>query len=132
MATVAAPGELSSDQRMSLWLGDPSDGAFPSPEARRSAWFRHRRPMAWWQYEKPPTLKWPGHEHERKHLFLASLLGEAEEKALLDEWRGVWLAAQALTGMARQAAYEAADIPRCVLTHWRKLEGKGHNWNGLA
>jgi hypothetical protein len=124
------PGELSSAEEMSLWLGDPSDGVFPSSEARKQAWFDHRehmlerygrdakRPMAWWQYSRPSALPWPGYDHQAKFLFLASALDPQEERKLLAEWRTVWRAAQTLPAVKRRAALAAADIPKCVLEYF--------------
>ena len=64
-SAATPPDRLNHEQDMSLTYGDlVGRPAFPSDEARRAAWLRHRdsllrycaagqRPRAWWDYESP-------------------------------------------------------------------------------
>jgi hypothetical protein len=91
---------LNATQEMELWLGPSHHGtAFASDEHRRAAWFRHRdklmrlwgkdghRPQAWWWYEAPEGLWYPGHDHERSILYTAGVLSEEERAYLEAQWR---------------------------------------------
>jgi hypothetical protein len=84
-------GELTHSQELELWLGASHHGsAFDSDEQRRTAWFRHldqlmqwlakdgRRPQAWWTYECPEGLRYPGYDRERSTLYQSGVLGEEE------------------------------------------------------
>ena len=79
-----------------------------------------RRPLAWWQYDAPVTVKWPGYERERSTLWQAGLLlGDDERAALEAEWRRELDFAQRLPAGERRAAHYAwADIPEGLLRRW--------------
>jgi hypothetical protein len=93
-------GELTHSQELELWLGASHHGsAFDSDEQRRTAWFRHRdqlmqwlakdgrRPQAWWTYECPEGLRYPGYDRERSTLYQSGVLGEEEAGELREWWR---------------------------------------------
>ena len=138
---------ITADQELDLWLGSGPIGAprqFASAEARRAAWHLHRdrllgvlpgapgrRAQAWWQYDAPPPLRWPGYDRERSTLYEGDLLGEDEKAALEAEWRrdfehghepdftltlgpGKFLTGQT----ARRTHYRWADIPRPLIRKW--------------
>jgi hypothetical protein len=136
--------DITPTQEMELWLGAPDAGSsFASEEERQAAWFRHRnrlmamwacdgkRPVAWWQYESPAELYYPGPDYERSTLFEANLLSESEKAELLVYWRHEFDRANApgfthcagpgkfLSGpQAREAHYRWADVPPTLIEEW--------------
>jgi hypothetical protein len=91
---------LTGQQEMELWLGASDGGSsFADERERRAAWFRHRgrlmqlfaqggkRPVAWWQYEAPGELYYPGPDYERSTLYEWGLLAETERDELVVCWR---------------------------------------------
>jgi hypothetical protein len=138
-------GRLNHERAMVLQYGpDPRWDAFRDEEEYREAWARHRerllagdrhgrRPMAWWRFEAPPSLKYPGYDRERSVLYEAGLLGEEERRELVAEWRQAFERAQApdfwfclgpgrsLEGAtARRQHYKWADIPRSLRLRWTR------------
>jgi hypothetical protein len=126
---------LTADQEMDFWMGEGPLGnpqPFASPAARKDAWERHRhrligtlpsspgrRPLAWWQYDAPVTVKWPGYERERSTLWQAGLLlGDDERAALEAEWRREFDFAQRLPAGERRRHHSWADIPEELLRRW--------------
>ena len=98
-----------------------------------------RRPQAWWKFEAPNVgLCWPGPMCERSTLYVAGVLGEKEQAALVAEWRAAFDEVQGhdcslclgyvrpgdseptwLEGAAaRRAHYREADIPRGLVRQW--------------
>jgi hypothetical protein len=138
------PSELTRAQEMELWLGASDSGSsFADEMQRRTAWFRHRgrlmgywgchgkRPQAWWLYEAPVELYYPGPDYERSTLFEFGLLAETERAELLANWRREFNRANApgffycagagkfLDGEeARAAHYRWADIPDTLVEEW--------------
>jgi len=127
------PGELSSAEEMSLWLGDPSDGIFPSPEARKAAWFERgddmigrlpgspgRQPMAWWQYSAPEKLRtrWAGRDFEPCLLYLGSELAVDEEALVVSGWYDEFKRARWRPPAERQAILEC--IPAGLVEVWQR------------
>jgi hypothetical protein len=138
------PSDITREQEMELWLGAPDAGSsFASEEERSAAWFRHRdrlmamwatggkRPVAWWQYEAPAELYYPGPDYERSTLFEADLLSESEKAELLAYWRREFDRANApgfshcagpgkfFAGEeAREAHIKWADIPPTLVEEW--------------
>jgi hypothetical protein len=138
------PSELSPAQEQELWLGAPDTGSsFAGEEERSEAWFRHRerlmamwgchgkRPVAWWQYESPPELYYPGADYEKSTLYEADLLSESEKAQLVANWRREFdhASAPGFTHVASPGkflsgppAFEAhmrwADIPPSLLEEW--------------
>jgi hypothetical protein len=127
-----------------LWLGCSADGSvFQDEDERRAAWVKHRaklmelwgshgrRPVAWWAYESPDDLDFPGPELERSTLFEAGLLTEPEQAELVAYWKYEFARAchpgffvclgqgHFLEGeQARQAHYRWADIPAALVEAW--------------
>jgi hypothetical protein len=140
----AVPDEpnITRTQEMELWLGASHHGsAFASEEERRRLWTEHRdrlmrlfgqdgcRPMAWWKYESP--VPFPGLKLQRSTLYEHGLLGEAEARALVIDWRAEFKRASQpdfvyVAGpgeiyqgaLARQKHFAWADIPPSLLQQW--------------
>jgi hypothetical protein len=84
--------ELSADEQLELWLGpDERRGSlFSTAQELREAWARHkdrlmewwgsncRRPAAWWEFEAPDGLEFPGLDHESRVLYEHNLLSPQE------------------------------------------------------
>jgi hypothetical protein len=130
-------------QEMDLWLGPSHHGStFASEEERRRLWVENRdrlmrlfgqdgcRPMAWWRYESP--VPFPGLNLQRSTLYEHGLLGEAEARALVADWRTEFVRAcepdfayvagpgeiyQGAT--ARQRHFTWADIPSALVEQWQ-------------
>jgi hypothetical protein len=129
-------------QEMELWLGPSHHGSsFTSDDERRRLWVENRdrllrlfgqdgcRPMAWWWYESP--VPFPGLKLQRSTLYAHGLLGEAEARALVVDWRAEFKRASqpdfyfiAAPGeiyqgaIARQKHFAWADIPSALLQQW--------------
>jgi hypothetical protein len=129
-------------QEMDLWLGPSHHGpAFASEEERRRLWTEHRdrllrlfgqdgrRPMAWWKYESP--VPFPGLRRQRSTLYEHGLLGAAEARALVADWRAEFKRASQpdfvyVAGpgeiyqgaVARQKRFAWADIPSALVQQW--------------
>jgi hypothetical protein len=138
------PSDITSAQEQELWLGAPDAGSsFASEEERSAAWFRHRdrlmamwardgkRPVAWWNYEAPAELYYPGPDYERSTLFEFGLLAETERVELVANWRREFDRANApgffhcagpgqyLSGPeAVEAHIRWADIPATLVEAW--------------
>jgi hypothetical protein len=134
---------ITPQQEMELWLGPSHHGSsFASEEERRRLWNEHRdrlmrwfgqdgcRPMAWWKYESP--VPFPGLNLQRSTLYEHGLLGEAEARALVADWRTEFVCAcepdfayvagpgeiyQGAT--ARQRHFTWADIPSALVEQWQ-------------
>jgi hypothetical protein len=135
---------LTGQQEMELWLGASDSGSsFASEEERQAAWTRHRarlmglwardgkRPVAWWSYEAPVELYYPGPDYERSTLYEADLLSESEKAELLAYWRCEFDRASAVgfstcvgpgKFLAGDEAFEAhmrwADVPPALVEEW--------------
>jgi hypothetical protein len=135
-------GAITSQQEMELWLGPSHHGpAFASEEERRRLWTEHRdrllrlfgqdgrRPMAWWKYESP--VPFPGLRRQRSTLYEHGLLGAAEARALVADWRAEFKRASQpdfsfIAGpgeiyqgaVARQKHCAWADIPSALVEKW--------------
>ena len=85
-------------QEMELWLGVSHQGStFASARDCRRLWEAHRkrlldrwgdegrRPQAWWKFDSP--IPYPGYARERSTLYEHGLLGEAEARALVADWK---------------------------------------------
>jgi len=133
---------LTPLHEIELWLGPSHHGsAFASEEERRRLWTEHRdrllrlfgqdgrRPMAWWKYESP--VPFPGLRRQRSTLYEHGLLGAAEARALVADWRAEFKRASqrdfffaAAPGeiyqgaVARQKHFAWADIPLTLLQQW--------------
>jgi hypothetical protein len=129
-------------QEMELWLGPSHHGsAFASDDERRCLWVANRdllmrrwgqdgrRPQAFWKYDSP--IPFPGPARERSTLYEHGLLGAAEARALVADWRAEFKRAMqpnffyiARPGeiyqgaVARQKHFAWADIPRALLQQW--------------
>jgi hypothetical protein len=137
------PLALSSAQQEELWLGASDAGSsFASEQDRRRLWFEHRdrlmgwwgchgkRPIAWWLYEAPDDLDYPGPDLERSTLYEADLLTESEKAELLAQWRHefdrAWrpdffhcTGSEFLEGEAARAAhFRWCDLPPSLLEEW--------------
>jgi hypothetical protein len=130
-------------QEMELWLGASHHGStFASEEERRSLWIANRdllmrrwgqdgyRPQAWWRYDAP-DIPYPGYARERSTLYEHGLLGEAEARALVADWKVEFERAsqpaffftaspgEILHGeAARQKHFAWADIPSALVQQW--------------
>jgi hypothetical protein len=138
----ASRSRLTDVQEMTLQYGpSPRWNAFDSEEEHASAWARNRdrflahyrrgrRPMAWWRFEAG-DLRYPGYDRERSVLYEAGLLGDAELRELVSEWRRQFLRTyepnffftdspdRILRGAAaRQAHFDWADIPDKLIEQW--------------
>jgi hypothetical protein len=129
-------------QEMDLWLGPSHHGsAFASEEERHRLWVENRerllplfgqdgrRPMAWWKYESP--VPFPGLRRQRSTLYEHGLLGAAEARALVADWRAEFKRASQpdfayVAGpgeiyqgaVARQKHFAWADIPSALVQQW--------------
>jgi hypothetical protein len=138
------PSDITPAQEMELWLGAPDAGSsFASEDERQAAWTRHRdrlmqlwaqggkRPVAWWSYESPVELYYPGPDYERSTLYEADLLSESEKAELVANWRHEFERANAAgfsfcagpgKFLSGQQAFEAhvrwADIPDTLIEEW--------------
>jgi len=139
------PGAISGAQEMDLWLGAASHRppVFADDRLRRRAWAQNRarlmllvggngrRPQAWWCYEAPRGLRYPGHAREQSVLFEAGLLTEVERNELLEFWRREFDRTYSasfffcegpgriLQGESGRAAHFAwADIPASLIEAW--------------
>jgi hypothetical protein len=127
---------------LELWLGPSHHGSvFGSEDERRAAWDEHReqvmrwwgtdghRPQAWWKYDSP--IPFPGPKRERSTLYEAGLLGEAEARALVADWRAEFVRAcepnfiyvagptEIYKGaVAREKNFAWADIPSALVQQW--------------
>jgi len=147
-SAATPPDRLNHEQDMSLTYGDlVGRPAFPSDEARRAAWLRHRdsllrycaagqRPRAWWDYESPAQPR--DFNYAAATLYENDLLGEEELRQLMARWREEFEKAQVpgfrycagfvnrcdatatwLKGAAaRRARFKWAGIPRELLKEW--------------
>jgi hypothetical protein len=92
-----------------------------------------RRPQAWWQFDAPDGLEYPGHDLERSTLWRLGLLSEAERATLEAEWKAEFDVAHApdfaiakawpeglVTGArARREHMDWADVPQELRERWR-------------
>jgi hypothetical protein len=126
-------------QEMELWLGVSHQAStFASARDCRRLWEAHRkrlldrwgnegrRPQAWWKFDT--SIPYPGYARERSTLYEHGLLGEAEARALVADWKVEFERAsqpdffftagpgEILHGeAARQKHFEWADIPQTLL-----------------
>jgi hypothetical protein len=133
---------ITPQQEMELWLGPSHHGSsFASEEERRRLWVENRdrlmrlfgrdgcRPIAWWKYESP--VPFPGLKLQRSTLYEHGLLGEAEARALVSDWKVEFERAsqpsffftaapgEILQGeAARQKHFAWADIPSALVQQW--------------
>ena len=122
---------LTHDEMQELWLGPTHRGSlFRNREELRDAWERGRdlamslwakgghRPMAWWQFDKPPGLKFD-FNHQASILYDNGLLADDERRELEQSWRRQFNLAQKNRDPAdRDKAYQEADIPTSLLKRW--------------
>jgi len=137
-------------QEMELWLGASHHGSsFASEEERRRIWEAHRerlirwwgtdgrRPQAWWRYDAP-NIPYPGYARERSLLYEHGLLGEAEARALVADWKVEFERASQpdfffIAGpgeiyqgaVARQKHFAWADIPSALVQQWEAARQAG-------
>jgi hypothetical protein len=130
-------------QEMELWLGVSHQGStFASARDCRRLWEAHRkrlldrwgvegrRPQAWWKFDSP--IPYPGYARERSTLYEHGLLGEAEARALVADWKVEFERAsqpdffftaapgEILQGeAARQKHFDWAHIPSSLLQQWQ-------------
>jgi hypothetical protein len=135
-------GAITPQQEMELWLGPSHHGStFASEEERRRLWVENRdrlvrlfghdgcRPMAWWKYESP--VPFPGLRLQRSTLYEHGLLGKAEARALVADWRAEFARASQRDfffvaapdeiyqgAVARQKHFAWADVPLTLLQEW--------------
>lgn len=89
-----------------------------------------RRPQAWWKFDSP--IPYPGYARERSTLYEHGLLGEAEARALVADWKVEFERAsqpdffftaapgEILQGeAARQKHFDWAHIPSSLLQQWQ-------------
>jgi hypothetical protein len=132
----------SYNEEMDLWLGFQGKSAYPTDEARRAGWFRHReyimtqhardgfRPIGWWHYESPIELP-RGGENQAAALYEGDLLDPGERERLVASWRRDFDDAQRpgftyLTSKytrlegetAKRAHYRSAGIPKSLVIQW--------------
>jgi hypothetical protein len=88
-----------------------------------------RRPLAWWQFDRPAGLKYD-YDHERSILWRAGIL-DAEEKLDVETgWRKEFEAAYARSfydAKRRRKHFRWADIPHELVKAWtaeRRRHGK--------
>jgi hypothetical protein len=136
---------------MELWLGAGHHGStFASDEHRQLAWLRYRdramqwfakdgrRPQAWWRYECPEGLCYPGYDREQSTLYEAGILGEDEASGLAAWWRKEFDRAwnphfsfcdgpgKIFRGaVARRRHYAFIDLPASLRREWT-LERRRH------
>jgi hypothetical protein len=135
--------DLSRDdaaELQELWLGPNvnTGSRFADREELRAAWERHRgvamlmfgklgrRPLAWWEFEAPPGLRYDD-DHEQSILWAAGILGADERAELEAHWRRRFEQAYALDRKARRKRIRFADIPRELVAAWtaeRKRRGR--------
>ena len=121
---------LTHDELQELWLGPTHRGSlFRSREELRDAWARGRdlamelwakgghRPMGWWQFERPPGLKFD-FNHKASILYDANLLAEDERRELVRHWRRQYDLGQDRDPAARDKFYRDVDIPDSLLREW--------------
>jgi hypothetical protein len=122
---------LTHDELQELWLGPSHRGSlFRSREELRDAWARGRelamglwakhghRPMGWWQFERPPGLKFD-FAHEKSILYNAGLLADDERRELEKSWRRQFdLAQKNRDPDAWDKLYQEADIPESLVQAW--------------
>jgi hypothetical protein len=88
-----------------------------------------QRPMAWWKYESP--VPFPGLRRQRSTLYEHGLLGAAEARALVSDWKVEFARAcepgfayvagpgEIYQGaIARQKHFAWADIPSALVQQW--------------
>jgi hypothetical protein len=136
---------LTWQQELVLIYGEePRWRGFRTEAEHREAWLCHcerlmggmharngHRPAAWWRFDVPPGLDYPGYDRERPTLFTAGLLGEQEARYLLTWWREQFQRAwqpefffcegpgKFFDGaVARRKHYVWADIPRELVRKW--------------
>jgi hypothetical protein len=135
-------------QEMELWLGVSHQGStFTSARDCRRLWEAHRkrlldrwgdegrRPQAWWKFDSP--IPYPGYARERSTLYERGLLGEAEARALVADWKVEFERAsqpaffftaapgEILQGeAARQKHFEWADSPQTLLQQFEAARTK--------
>jgi hypothetical protein len=140
---VVNPSAITPLQEMELWLGPSHHGStFASEEEGARLWAAHRerllswwgtdgrRPQAWWRYDAP-NIPYPGYARERSTLYEHGLLGEAEARALVADWKVEFERAsqpdffftagpgEILHGeAARQKHFAWADIPSALVQQW--------------
>jgi hypothetical protein len=138
----AATGHEHAAILMELWLGPNHHGSvFTNNDTRRRAWDEHReqvmrwwgtdgrRPQAWWKYESP--IPYPGYAWERSTLYEHGLLGVAEARVLVADWRAEFERASQpdfayVAGpgeiyqgaLARQKHFAWANIPSALVQQW--------------
>jgi hypothetical protein len=77
-----------------------------------------RRPLAWWEFDAPPGLRYDD-DHERSVLWRAGVLGGDEKQELEAEWRREFERSFGrLDAKARRRHFRIADIPRELVAAW--------------
>jgi hypothetical protein len=113
-----------------LWLGSNNMGSvFPNREALAEAWRRHRdfamrewaklgrRPLAWWEFECPPGLRYDD-DHEQSILYEAHVVIGEERIELERYWREEFERAQAFDVKARHKHFRDIDLPASLRRKW--------------
>jgi hypothetical protein len=83
--------------------------------------------MAWWCFEAPRDLKYPGYFHEKSFLWRHDILGPEEKLEVEAEWHRDFAAIQGMSARERRAHYEHCDIPSELIEKWtleRKRRGR--------
>ena len=77
------------------------------------------RPAAWWEFDKPPGLKFDA-EHEQSILWRAGILGAEERRDVEREWRREFEHgfSRSYDAKRRREHFRWADIPRELLALW--------------
>ena|SRR6516165_10506826 len=123
---------LTFSELQELWLGPhPTTGScFCTREELVAAWAAGRavvmrlwgsdarRPMAWWCFEAPDGLKYPGYFHERSFLWQHGLLEPQERLAVEAEWRRSFDETRGMGARERREHHEHCDIPTELIELW--------------
>jgi hypothetical protein len=88
--------------------------------------------MAWWCFEAPDGLKYPGYFHERSFLWRHGILGPEEKLTVEAEWRQALDATRRMGARERREYYEHHDIPDELIQAWtvarRRKKGGEAAW----
>jgi hypothetical protein len=89
--------------------------------------------MAWWCFEAPGGLKYPGYYSERSTLWRAGVLGSEERLEVEAEWRHDFDdAARRMSARERREHYEHHDIPAELIQAWTPPRRRRARAQGVA